>query len=183
MMVFLFAWGNNLQGQVLVNPKVGYVVGFSDFTYQGQKWETKSSFRLGADVRIGRQAFRLIPGVHYGLDRFGVPQISGTFEGHTVHTIQIPVYAAYYLTSRENPTNLLVRLGLNGNLYLGQAEFDPPTVEPLESEPFTLSAGGGLTLDLAIISIDLTYLQDFSPRFDLSEKKGQVLQLGLGIIF
>ncbi len=169
--------------QVLVNPKIGFSTGLQDFTYLSAKWEPQLSFRLGADFRIGRHAFRLIPGVHYEFERFNTLLSNGTDDGHSLHAIHVPVYAAYYLTSRENPTNILVRLGVNGNLVLGEADLDSDVVLQQEAEPLTVSVGGGITIDLAVISIDLTYLQGLNARFDVSEEKGGVIQLAIGFLF
>lgn len=170
-------------GQLLINPKFGLGIPVTDFSKDNIAWEGKTALRVGADLRIGRQAFRLMPGLHVQRQSFELDLLGGVREQINVTSLQVPVQAAYYLTSRENPINLLLRAGVNGALTIGES--DRPTGVPFATatNTFALGAIGGLTLDLAIITIDLSFQQSLMADFEEAEEKGGILLFSLGYLF
>lgn len=143
----------------------------------------RSGWHVGADVRIGKKALYVQPGIHYystnsrvtDLQAIGLPRDLGA-QNHRALKV---------------PLNVGLRIGLNGTAAVhfqggpvATASLQEKLVADLGGQrDLTLGAQAGLAVDLLRFNVHARYEWGLTDAWEYTAGSADVLSVGVGVVF
>lgn len=170
------------------SPKVGINASFLDVEYQKNEYQGRLGWHAGADLRFRGGWFMFHPGIYFSSTTTRLFQEDDTIDESiedesTFQTLKTPITLGFFLTGTDGLLKIHVRGGAVPTFLLGVKQ--KPRFAFLEDDlnDFTIGLQGAVGIDIAFITIDLSYEHSLSEFFADREGENRIFMTSLGFVF
>lgn len=177
--------------QVTVNPKVGLNVSALDAKLQDLDAEVRAGWNAGLDLRIGEGFFFLNPGVHYYSytarllkeNEIDNPEDIKLKDETTIQSVRLPLNVGFRLTGDNGLLGIHAKGGITPSYVLGVNEKENFDFNVKDLNRFNYGANLGVGIDIAFLTVDVTYEIGLKDYFQSAEGRNNMLTASVGIKF
>lgn len=170
-------------------PMAGIHASGFDADIKDDKYEGRTGWNAGFDIRMRAKRFFVQPGLHYFNSAMEVTNKDSVStdnftDGPRIHTLKLPVMLGLYLTKANSGFfKLNVKGGGSATYLLDVDKSDIPQFNKRNLNDFSYGVNAGLGFEFGPVVLDLSHEWGVSSFFKNTDKKNNIARVTLGIKF
>jgi hypothetical protein len=170
-------------------PMVGIHASGFDANIKDDKYEGRTGWNAGFDVRMRAKRFFVQPGLHYFNSAMEVTNKDSVntdnfTDGPRIHSLKLPVMLGIYLTKANSGFfKLNVKGGGSATYLIDVDKSDIPQFNKRNLNDFSYGVIAGLGFEFGPVALDLNHEWGVSSFFKNTDKKNNIARVTLGIKF